>query len=1111
MKGPVQYGFELVTIFVLSCGAMLGQAVSQISGTTRDASGAVVPGVEVTAIQTGTGVKRTTVTSAAGDFVLPNLQIGPYRLEASKPGFQTYIQDGIELRVNTSPVIPITLGVGEVSQSVEVQANASLVETQNLGVGTVMETQRILDLPLNGRTPTDLIPLTGAAVQTGISPTYSMNTGVTISVAGGVDFGVYYALDGAPHLNLYDSTNMPLPFPDALQEFKVDTSTQNAQTGIHSGAQVNSVTRSGTNSFHGDAFEFLRNGAVNARNFFATTPDNLKRNQFGGVVGGPILKNKLFFFGGYQGTTTRQSPAPTTTFVPTAAMLQGDFSAFASASCQGTNRTLAAPFTTLNGKPNQIPQSLISPVALKLATYLPPAVNDCGLYRSYAPVSQYYWQVPVRFDFQLNAQQSFFFRYLATKQNQLPAHDLTPDNVINVGNNGTNDLATSITAGHSWVASASIVNSIRLSMNRISLDHYEDQYFDANDLGINAFTYVPKAMWLTITGGPGIGNGTGLNKRSYYTYVSGNDDFSLVHGSHQFSFGANLMHGLVTSLANAFSAGFYTFNGQTTGLGWADVFAGKLSQIRQAIPNDLRMYQWFLGAYGQDTWKITSRLTMNSGLRWEPFLPMQIKNDEVYSFSLDRFYAGDVSSVWTNAPPGFTYPGDRGFHGRSGIEGSWRNFQPRVGLAYDPFGDGKTSIRIGAGIAFDFMNEESYQNLVTAPPFGGSTILPGPLPLADPWSTNPGGNPFPYVSSPPLGKFPAGSAYVPVPPNFKTTQVYNWNFGIQRQFTSALFASATYLGSHGIHLPTLFELNPGVLLNVPSVPSTDPRCKANSLAVNCTANLTARRALNLANPTIARLGNVTSYDDGPTSHYNGLLLNLTWRATDHVSINTNYTWSHCIGVATNGNLVPNPGQNYLHQENRALEAGDCVQDRRQVFNLTVVASTPQFSQRALNLVASGWSLSTIYRAQSGAPMTILSGLDQALNGFNTSERPNQVLPDTSAANQGGPCAKTAPCVQWLNPAAFAQPALGTYGNIGVGNVAGPGFFQFDAALARQFRIRENQSLQLRFEAFNVTNSLRLSRPIAASPSLTVSNPALFGTITTALDPRILQFAMKFVF
>ena len=384
----MKHWVRLLEVSVLTSGLAFGQAVSQISGTTKDQSGAVVPGVEVTAIQTDTGLKRTAVTTESGEFVLPNLQIGPYRLEAAKPGFRTYIQTGIDLQVGANPTIPISLGVGDVTQSVQIEANATLVETQKLGVGTVMETERILDLPLNGRNPTDLIALTGAAVQTGISPTYSMNTGVTISVAGGLDFGVYYALDGAPHLNLYDSTNMPLPFPDALQEFKVDTSTQGAQTGIHSGAQVNSVTRSGANAFHGDGFEFLRNGAVNARNFFATIPDNLKRNQFGGVIGGPIKKNTLFFFAGYQGTTTRQLPAPTTVFVPTAAMIAGDFSAFASSACQARNVTLAAPFTTVNGKPNQLPESSISPVALKLASFLPKPTNQCGQYGSYIPVSQ---------------------------------------------------------------------------------------------------------------------------------------------------------------------------------------------------------------------------------------------------------------------------------------------------------------------------------------------------------------------------------------------------------------------------------------------------------------------------------------------------------------------------------------------------------------------------------------------------------------------------------------------------------------------------------------------------------------------------------------------------
>src|SRR5437762_4916682 len=301
MKQIVQFLILALAVSTTAGASAWAQSTAQITGTVKDQTGAVLPGVEVTATQTETGIARSTVTNETGSYVLTNLATGPYRLEAALPGFRTFVQTGIVLQVNSNPVINPVLEVGQVTEQVEVQANASLVDTRSTAVGQVMENERILELPLQGRQVTDLITLSGAAVETGKSAPEGWNKGTTagtfISVAGGQNFGVMYALDGAMHNNGYDGTSMPMPFPDALQEFKVEASGMGAAGGTRgSGGQVNAVTKSGTNEFHGNAFEFVRNYAFNARNFFALKRDNLKRNQFGGTLGGPFSRNKLFFF-----------------------------------------------------------------------------------------------------------------------------------------------------------------------------------------------------------------------------------------------------------------------------------------------------------------------------------------------------------------------------------------------------------------------------------------------------------------------------------------------------------------------------------------------------------------------------------------------------------------------------------------------------------------------------------------------------------------------------------------------------------------------------------------------------------------------------------------------
>src|SRR5712692_7836937 len=310
-------GINLVVTFlfcILTCDAVLGQSTAQISGVVKDQTGAVLPGAEVTMMQTETGLKRTTLADETGSYSLPNLPIGPYRLEASLPGFRSYAQTGIVLQVNSNPVINIILQVGQVSDEVQVEANAALVETRSTAVGQVMENVRILELPLNGRQVTDLIVLSGAAVGGGAQATGTATSGrnyptESISVGGGLNNGLVYILDGGTPNDPYNNLNLPLPFPDALQEFKVETSALQAQYGQHSSAAVNAVTKSGTNEFHGDLFEFVRNGSMNARNAFALTRDNLKRSQFGGTIGGPIINNKLFFFAGNQTTIQRSTPS----------------------------------------------------------------------------------------------------------------------------------------------------------------------------------------------------------------------------------------------------------------------------------------------------------------------------------------------------------------------------------------------------------------------------------------------------------------------------------------------------------------------------------------------------------------------------------------------------------------------------------------------------------------------------------------------------------------------------------------------------------------------------------------------------------------------------------
>src|SRR6266545_2121995 len=368
----------VVVLVLLTNGTASAQAIagSQLSGVVRDSSGGAIPGAEITVTKTDTGAIRTVFSGADGAYALPNLPVGPYQLKVVLQGFNTYIRDGIVLQVGSNPELNVTLAVGAISEQVTVTANSTLVETRNTGVGQVIDNQRVMELPLNGRQATELIFLSGLATS---APGGDLNTNknfptVTISVAGGQANGITYIMDGGTHNDPFNNLNLPTPFPDALQEFKVETSALPARYGYHAASAVNLVTKSGTNEIHGDAFEFLRNYRFNARNFFAPERDSLNRNQFGGTVGAPLVNNRIFFFGGYQGRIERSNPPTSISFVPTQAMLDGDFTAFASPACNGgTQRNLTGGFVG-----NRIGPSGLSPVALNLMKHVPVSSDPCG-------------------------------------------------------------------------------------------------------------------------------------------------------------------------------------------------------------------------------------------------------------------------------------------------------------------------------------------------------------------------------------------------------------------------------------------------------------------------------------------------------------------------------------------------------------------------------------------------------------------------------------------------------------------------------------------------------------------------------------------------------------
>jgi hypothetical protein len=1098
--GNRRMGFRVLIALlfcILVCTASWAQNAAQISGTVKDQTGAVLPGVEVTMTQTNTGLKRSAVTDETGSYVLSSLPVGPYRLDAALPGFKTYAQTGIVLEVDANPTINPVLQVGQVADQIEVQADAALVETRNTGVGQVIDNVRVLEMPLNGRQVTDLIILAGASVGGGNQMTNRNYPTDAISVAGGMNNGLSYLLDGGTHNDPFNGLNLPLPFPDALQEFKVETSVFTAQYWQHSPGAVNVITKSGTNNYHGDLFEFVRNGSMNARNTFALNRDSLKRNQYGGTVGGPVVKNKILFFGGFQGTIQRSTPSDLVAYVPTPAMLAGDWTAITSPACNGGRQiTLKAPFVN-----NKIDPSLFAVPSVNVTKIIPTSADPCGQIRFGRLTNSDEKVYIAKVDYQMTAKHTLFTRYQFNKLFTPTDYDFK--NPISMTQADYDRAAQSAIAGDTYLIGASTVSTFRATMLRTRNEKAFPYTIGTWDgLGVNnwySYPGVAKIPLLTVgttqpngsvAGGFTIGSGPGMPGFGNATVASFSEDISTIKGAHQIGFGVSYLYERLYSNATTSTTGSMTFNAQNTGLQLGDFMLGKLASFQtQGVPTWYQS-QPYLGLYLQDTWKISSRFTANGGVRYEPYQATREKLKRFSYFDRASFDQGIHSTVFPKAPAGLFFPGDALVPNSTHLGPSYwgKRFAPRLGLAWDPKGDGLMTIRASYGLFYDFPHMYAYDGIRDFAPYGGQVNVQSPPGgLADPWKGIAGGNPYPFVATPNT-PFPGAGNYMWIPSHIDPPYVNQWGLSIQKQQGNYLFA-ANYMGNNVIHVVSGYEANPYVYLPGAS-------CVLNGVTYSpcsSTANTIQRHVLYMEHPADGALFNQVRYmGGGGTRNYNALLISVTRRRVRGVTIQANYTWGRCIEDELDDPKIDHKG---LLNERRGIDRGNCVQDRRQNFNFSGVYETPQFASAALRALGTGWRVSGIIKGISGPAMTVLTGVDTALQTGN--QRPNLLMTNvygTKAANN------------YLNSAAFAVPTVpGTFGNLGALNITGPGLFRIDMGLTRAFRVREGQTVEFRAEAFNLPNHVNLM-----TPSLTLTTNT-FGQIQSAADPRIMQLALKYVF
>jgi len=1124
--------FSLMVLVSAVCLFAQGGGTVAITGTVSDPSGAVITGAKVTVVQKGTGFTRTGLTSSTGAFNFPSMPTGTYTVTVQTPGFKQYVQDVVMLADQTRN-IDAKLQVGEATQQVTVEESAVAVNTVSQELSQVIEKSRVTDLPLNGRNAADLTLLVPGAISANSNNSGALQGDTkqipganAIAVNGARPDQIGYNLDGTNNEDLMSNVNLPFPFPDALQEFSVQTNSFDAQYGNNAGAVVNVVTRSGTNKFHGDLFEFVRNREFNAKGYFADKKDPLKRNQFGGTVGGPIFKDKTFFFAGWQKTIVR-SGSTSSAVIPTAANLTGDFTNYLTVG--STNPGSKA--VTLTGNPwthtafvtpNVIPASLLDSVALKMAAMMPissASANGTSYYVT--PIKQDFDEYIGRVDQTLRGQDRVFGRVYINRYNHAPTYD--GKNILTVGP-GSKVMVQNWTGGYTRILTSNLVNTLAIGYVRSASDRGQGGSVpQMTDFGSSVWQ-LTKAQGgirnFAVSGGFTIGSFTdAMFIRNSYNL---RDQINWIHGKHSFSFGVDFEMDQSIIRNTDLENGSFNFTNDVTGLALASFLMGYQHNFSQTSGDYSDSHENPMGFFANDKWKISPRLTLSLGVRYEPQSVMKEIRGRIEQFRPDAYAAGVQSSVITSAPAGLFFIGDKynnlavPDHGQTG---DYNNFAPRVGLAWDPTGSGKTSVRAGGGVFFSsrlpglFLNDAA----ISAPfslridlndsATGASQIGSLANPLVNYPSFYAAGFPQRYIlaNAPKNATFVANPTVFTLQPGVKwtTPEIYDWNVTFERQLRADTVLHASYVGTRGTHLRQDVNLNPAVY------------------TAGSTASTQARRPYQ-------PFGTIYQNRNTGANGYNAMQFDIEKRPTggagilNQITLLANYTYSRAMdyGISENGGITDlgssiGSGMSFYDPRQHAFETGLSTYDHAHRLVASYVWSLPKMTDKnhLIRNTVGGWQWTGIYSYTSGDPLTILAGTDISKTN-NGSDRMDLSTTGTLGARPNPTaCPSTvAHCQSFLDTSMFAAPATGTYGNTGKGNWRGPNLWNVDTGLLKTFvpmASHDNINFQFRGEFFNLFNHAQL-----ADPNVTYSNSA-FGTVRatvgTNADNRIIQLALKMSF